>query len=130
MSFLKSLIFRIRIRFLHHEAWALRTAKRYPVLAIYAFMTLWIWFIAAGLPFGLSALVLMEFGGRLGAAMSIFPAAAGLILILPWLFRWYLICAGLMFGKGTLAKRKEIELSQRLERLNQTRGELCPEDPV
>ena len=120
MSFFKSLIFRTRIRFLRHEAWALRTAKRYPLLAIYAFITLWIWILVAALPFGLSALVLMEFGGRLGAAISIFPAAAGLILLLPWFFRWYFICAGLMFGKGTLAKRKEIELSQELEGLNQT----------
>ncbi len=123
MSFLKPLIFRIRIRFLHHEAWALRTAKRHPLLAIYAFITLWIWLIAAGLPFSLSVLVLMEFGGRLGTAISIFPAAAGLILITPWFFRWYFICAGVMFGSVTLAKRKEIELSQRLERLKQARGE-------
>lgn len=123
MSFLKSLIFRIRIRFLRHEAWALRTAKRYPLLAIYAFATLWIWIFVAAVPIGLSVLVLMEFGGRLGAAISIFPAATGLILTTPWFFRWYFICAGVMFGSGTLAKRKEIELSQRLERLKQTRGE-------
>lgn len=119
MSLFKIVILRLKIRYLRHEVWVLRTSIRFPIMSIYLHATLWIWIFVAVLPFSLLALVLMETGGRLGAAISLFPATAGLILMLSWTAGWYGICSGLMFGHGKSARRKYDELTVQLERLKQ-----------
>lgn len=91
-------------------------------LAIFPiFLTVGLWFfLLAGIPslvLFFLAQALLASGGSIGAILGIvvylfhsFFALLALGLVAPWLFGWYFIAAGLMFGRTGRADRKEAEL--------------------
>ncbi|WP_298938411.1 hypothetical protein [uncultured Ruegeria sp.] len=107
----------INLRFTRHEAWTLKAARRVPLLALFAFGTLWVWFFLPMIPFGILVVVLLEKAGIFGAILSMVLGIGALAIIAPWFFRWYFICAGLMIGRTNMAQLKEDDVSDRLERL-------------
>ncbi len=107
----------IKLQFTRHEAWTLKAARRVPLLALFAFGTLWVWFFLPMIPFGILALVLLEKAGIFGAILNMVLGIGALAIVAPWFFRWYFICAGLMIGRPKMAQLKEDDVSDRLERL-------------
>lgn len=107
----------IKLRFARHEAWALKAARRVPLLALFAFGTLCPWFFLPMIPIGILSVVLLEKTGVFGAIVNSMLGIGALAIITPWFFRWYFICAALMFGRTKMAQSKEKEISDRLERL-------------
>lgn len=116
-SHFSNLLHRIKLLFTRHEAWALKAARRVPLFALFAFATLWVWFFLPMIPIGILAFVTLEKAGVLGAIVNMVLGIGGLAIIAPWFFRWYFICAGLMFGRTEMAQSKEDDVSDRLERL-------------
>jgi hypothetical protein len=107
----------IKLKFTRHEIWALNAARRVPLFALFAFGTLWIWFFLPMIPIGILFAVLLVNTGIFGAVLSMVIGLGGLASLAPWFFRWYFICAGLMFGRTKMAQSKDNELSDRLELL-------------
>jgi len=69
------------------------------------------------IPIGLFSVFLLENAGILGAVINMVLGIGGLIILAPWFFRWYFICAGLMFGRTKMAQTKEDEINNRLLQL-------------
>lgn len=69
------------------------------------------------IPIGILSVVLLKNTGIFGAVFNMVLGLGGLAILAPWFFRWYFVCAGLMFGRTDLAQSKEKEVSDRLERL-------------
>jgi len=107
----------IKLKFTRHEIWALKAARKVPLLALFAFGTLRLWFFLPMIPIGIMSVALLENTGILGAVLNMVLGLGGLAIIAPWFFRWYFICASLMFGRTKMAQSKENEVSDRLERL-------------
>jgi hypothetical protein len=109
-----SVTLRIKRAFWRHEMWALNVAERFPLLSIHVFFTLCTW----GLPLVLlNALFLYLF--MLSVPLMIILFVPNLVIgmafwffVGPWLFRWYFICAGLMFGRPGMAHTKRSELEK------------------
>ncbi|CTQ55025.1 hypothetical protein LP7551_03565 [Roseibium album] len=95
----------------------LRNTEKFPILSLFVFGTLWIWFFLPALLFGIPLTLLLENLGIFGKAIQFVLGFGGMVFLVPWFFRWYFICLGLMFGGGTLAQAKEKEISSRLQRL-------------
>ena len=112
----------IKLKFTRHEIWALKVARKLPLFAIFAFGTLWLWFILPMIPIGIMSVVLLENTGTFGAVFNMVLGLGGLAIIAPWFFRWYFICAGLMSGRTKMAQSKENEVSDRLKRLEGTKA--------
>ena len=87
------------------------------MLALFAFGTLWPWVILPMIPIGAFSVFLFEKMGIFGAVLNLFLGLGLLVIIAPWFFRWYFVCAGLMFGRTEMAQSKQNEVSDRLERL-------------
>jgi cell division protein FtsW (lipid II flippase) len=115
-SMFKRAFLSLRLRFTLHEAWALRNAEKLPLFSIFVFGTLWVWFFIPALFFGVPLTLLLVSLGPLGNAIYFSLGFGGMVFLVPWFFRWYFICLGLMFGSGTLARAKEKEISSRLQR--------------
>ena len=107
----------IKLKFTRHEIWAVKAARKVPLFALFAFATLWLWFFLPMIPIGILSVVLLENTGIFGAVFNLILGLGGLAVIAPWFFRWYFICAGLMFGRTKMAQAKENEVSDRLVRL-------------
>lgn len=120
----------ILLKFTRHEAWAIKSARRVPLLALFVFGTLWLWVFLPMIPIGILFVYLLEENGTLGALGAILymflstVAIVGLVVIFLWLARWYFICVGLMFGRTKMAQAKEQEVSARLERLTNNKAEI------
>ncbi|MDF9303489.1 hypothetical protein P5P81_13630 [Tritonibacter mobilis] len=112
----------VKLNFNRHEIWAVKAAQKVPLFALFAFGTLWIWFFLPMIPIGILSVVLLENTGFLGAVFSLVLGLGGLAIVSPWFFRWYFICAGLMFGRTQMAKSKENEVSNRLKLLEDTKA--------
>ena len=112
----------IKLQFTRHEAWALKAARRVPLFALFAFGTLWPWFFLPLIPIGILSVVLLEKTGIFGAIVNMVLGIGALAIIAPWFFRWYFICAGLMFGRTKMAQSKDDDVSDRLERLIGTKA--------
>lgn len=110
----------LQIRFIRHEIWALKASRKIPIFSLFAFGTLWIWFFVPMIPIGFFSIFLLENAGVLGAVVNTVIGIGGLALIAPWFFRWYFVCAGLMFGRKKMAQAKEEDTSARLKRLMTT----------
>ena len=117
-SNLKRLSYWISLRFVRHEAWTLKAARRAPIFSLFAVMTLSVWFFVPMIPIGILYVFLLEKAGIWGAIVNMVLGIGGLATIIPWLFRWYFICAGLMIGCTKLAQSKANEISGRLKRLS------------
>ena len=113
---------RMKLQFTRHEVWALKAARRVPLFALFAFGTLWLWFFLPMIPIGILSVVLLEKAGIFGAIVNMAIGIGGLAIIAPWFFRWYFICAGLMFGRTKMAQSKENEVTDRLEVLRGTKA--------
>jgi len=107
----------IKLKFTRHEIWALKAARLVPLFGLFAFSTLWLWFFLPMIPISILSAVLLWKTGIFGAVLSMVIGLGGLAILVPWFFRWYFICAGLMFGRTKMAQSKDSELSNRLERL-------------
>ena len=106
----------IATQFTIHEAWAIRQARSLPIMGLFFFATLWIWFIAPMVPLALMSAALMERSVLLGvASRSILILAA--FAIAPWALHWYFVCFGMVFGWPGMAQSKEDAIRDRLERL-------------
>lgn len=68
-------------------------------------------------PIGIPTTYLLQTAGTFGAVANMVLGIGALAIIALWLFRWGLICAGLMLGRPKMAQEKEVEISARLERL-------------
>lgn len=112
----------IKLKFTRHEIWAVKAARKVPLLALFAFGTLLLWFFLPMIPIGILSVVLLENTGMFGAVFNMVLGLGGLAIISPWFFRWCFICAGLMFGRTKMAQSKENEVSDRLERLVGTKA--------
>ncbi len=112
----------IKLQFTRHEIWALKASRKVPLFALFAFGTLWLWFFLPMIPIGIMSVVLLENTGIYGAVFNMVLGLGGLAIIAPWFFRWYFICAGLMFGRTKMAQSKENEVSDRLTRLVGTKA--------
>jgi len=112
----------MKLQFTRHEVWALKAARRVPLFALFAFGTLWLWFFLPMIPIGILSVVLLEKAGIFGAIVNMALGIGGLAIIAPWFFRWYFICAGLMFGRTKMAQSKENEVTDRLEVLRGTKA--------
>lgn len=102
-------------RFARHELWALKLAERIPFFALFFAATLWIW----SLPFlPLLALygVLMVRWPVLTLLPTLIFAAAFFFFVVPWVFRWYFLSAGLMFGRTNMAATKRHQLERQLSK--------------
>ena len=110
----------LQLRFTRHEMWALKASRKVPIFSLFAFGTLWIWFFVPMIPIGIFSVFLLENAGVLGAVINMVIGIGGLALIAPWFFRWYFVCAGLMFGRKKMAQKKEDDISARLTRLMST----------
>ncbi|MGJ8594697.1 hypothetical protein [Sulfitobacter sp.] len=103
---------RIALAFTRHEAWAIRTAMRFPFFAIFIHATLWGWVLLIT-----PALVVGAYAQRLGIVglLLIVPLGLGILaLIFPWSLRWYFVCVGLMFGRPRMAQVKAAAVAQSL----------------
>ena len=110
------------LRFTRHEIWALNMALRYPFFGLFAVVALCVvWFLLPSIPVGAIAVYLLLNAETAGivfnVVLSIVFGSAALALFMPWLLRWYLICAGLMFGSKKMAQTKADELVERHARL-------------
>lgn len=118
---LKDLWRRITLKRHLSELRALRLARAFGVFATFPiFLTIAFWWFALNLPVILIAtptIMLMNSdmqAQRLVGGAMLIPVSFYSIIVLvaaaPWFFRWYFIAAGLMFGRTTMADRKESEL--------------------
>jgi hypothetical protein len=104
------------------ELRALRTARAFPLLAIFPIgRTVGFWWFALCAAFVLPPYVLglvltgsaIPLAQGLGSAVLILVqvfAFVALVFVAPWFFRWYFISAGLMLGRAAMADRKEAQL--------------------
>jgi hypothetical protein len=115
---LSPLLRKITLRRHRGELRALRAARLLPPMAIFPIgLTIGGWYLLlAGIP-SLVLFLLQQLSYTLSPVLGLIIlvvnsmiAIAGLCLIAPWFFRWYLIAAGLMFGRTAMADRKEAEL--------------------
>lgn len=113
----------IHLKFTRHEAWAIKSARRVPLLAIFAVVTLWLWVLLPMIPISILSVYLLQEMRALWAILSMFLGPVGLVVMFLWLARWYIICLGLMFGRNKMAQAKEKEVAARLERLTNTKAE-------
>lgn len=118
---LKDLWRKITLKRHTSELRALRLARFFWVFAGFPiFLTIGFWWFALNLPFILIAtptIMLMNSDMHaqriVGWAMFVpvsFYSIIVLVAAAPWFFRWYFIAVGLMFGRTTMADRKEAEL--------------------
>lgn len=84
---------------------------------MFAFGTLWVWYILPATPISFLLLPLLENGGIFGAISVMMIGLAVLLVLATWAFRWYFICVGLMFGRTKMAQAKEDEILRRLKSL-------------
>ncbi|RBW53025.1 hypothetical protein [Ruegeria sp. A3M17] len=105
----------LKLRFTRNEAWALKVAKKVPVMGFFTFGTLWVWFFLPMIPVGIFCVWLLENAGVIGAIASTVLGVGGLAIVAPWFFRWYFICVGLIFGRKRMALSKEDQVSSRLK---------------
>ena len=103
----------IALGFLRHEAWAIKIAMRVPFFAIFIHATLWLWVLLL-MPALLLATYAMVYGGILGVLIASVFALALLAVAAKWLFRWYFVCVGLMFGRQSMAQSKAADIAQSL----------------
>lgn len=73
----------IKLKFTRHEIWALNAARRVSLFAIFAFGTLWLWFILPMIPIGILSVVLLENTGVFGAVLNMVLGLGGLAIIAP-----------------------------------------------
>ena len=104
----------LKLWFTRHEAWALQTAMRFPAFALFPVGTLFIWGFSPALVVAPFFVLVMDTGHIPGLITSLVCALVWLAFISAWLFHWYLICVGLMFGHPRMAKEKAEELAARL----------------
>ena len=107
---------------LRHELWALQTAKRVPVLAVFPVITLAVWPLVPALALSVPCLYLLSQTPKLGALVTAVVAGPFAALIAGWWGHWYLIAAGIMIGKPGMAERKAVALEKNLARLQATSG--------
>ena len=102
----------LRMLFARHELWAVETAMRFPFFALFIHATLWVW----GLPVFPILLLLSAIGegSLIGAAVVMAIGIPLLLVFFIWFVRWYLICAGLMIGRRTMAENKRTNVRTRL----------------
>ncbi|KZL29206.1 hypothetical protein PsAD37_00288 [Pseudovibrio sp. Ad37] len=112
-----SLIQWIRLKFAQHELWAINFALLRPQLSLFGAASLWAWIFPPLLSFGVLIGYLMQNYAVLGSVINLIIGLPALILLAYWVFRWYFICLGLMFGRRNLAEKKRAEISARIERL-------------
>ena len=113
----------IHLKFTRDEAWAIKSARRVPLLALYAFGTLWLWVLLPMIPISILSVYLLQEMRALLAILSMFLGSVGVVVMFLWLARWKFICVGLMFGRTKMAQAKEKEVAARLERLTNTKAE-------
>ncbi len=113
----------IHLKFTRHEAWAIKSARRVPLLALFAFGTLWLWVLLPMIPISILSVYLLQEMRALWAILSMFLGSVGVVVMFLWLARWNFICVGLMFGRTKMAQAKEKEVAARLERLTNTKAE-------
>ena len=104
----------VKTKFLRHEAWALRTAMKFPFFAIFSFATLWPWVCVPALVLAPMFIFAVETGGVVGAILGFSLGLGGLFFVGLWFFPWCFICIGLMFGHPRMAQRKADEIAARL----------------
>ena len=107
----------LKLSFTRHEVWALKASRKVPIFSLFAFGTLWVWCLIPMIPIGMLSIFLMEKTGIFGAIVNMVLGIGGLAFIAPWFFRWYFVCASLMFGRTKTAQAKEDNISARLNRL-------------
>lgn len=117
MYFIKSLRYKLAFAFTRHENWAIKAALRYPLFSIFAAATLWVWFFVPGLVIGIFYIGLLKSAILAGSLFGFIVGPIFLMLFAPWLFQWYFICIGLMFGKPRAAHNKALKVSERLDKL-------------
>lgn len=113
----KHLLHGLALRFTQHEAWALKTARKVPLLSLFVFAPLLLWPLLPAMLIGLPLVVLLENTGPFGASVNFALGLAALAIMAPWVFRWYFVCAGVMFGRTRMAHTKHAEICARLKRL-------------
>ncbi|KZK80946.1 hypothetical protein PsW64_02627 [Pseudovibrio sp. W64] len=112
-----SLIHWIRLKFAQHELWAINFALLRPQLSLFGAASLWAWIFPPLLSFGVLIGYLMQNYAVLGSVINLIIGLPALILLAYWVFRWYFICLGLMFGRRNMAEKKRAEVSARIEKL-------------
>ena len=103
----------ISVGFTRHELWALKSAERMPLFALFFAATLWIWSLPF-LPLLVFYTVLTVRWPTLIFVPSLVLAMAFFFFVAPWFFRWYFLSVGLMFGRTSMAAKKCHQLERRL----------------
>ena len=120
-SFFGRCIHFLKLRFTRHEAWSLNAARQAPLFAMFpVFILILVWVFVPMIPLGIIILYLLYFSLFSDVFGAIFLVAFGLflfVIVMPWFFRWYFICVGLMIRRTRMAQKKEAEILARLERL-------------
>ncbi|WP_208988478.1 hypothetical protein [Pseudovibrio sp. Ad5] len=78
---------------------------------------MWAWIFPPLLSFGVLIGYLVQNYAALGSVINLIIGLPVLILLAYWVFRWYFICLGLMFGRRNMAEKKRAEVSARIEKL-------------
>ncbi|WP_208989361.1 hypothetical protein [Pseudovibrio sp. POLY-S9] len=78
---------------------------------------MWAWIFPPLLSFGVLIGYLVQNYSVLGSVINLIIGLPVLILLAYWVFRWYFICLGLMFGRRNMAEKKRAEVSARIEKL-------------
>ena len=98
----------IHLKFTRHEAWAIKSARRVPLLAIFAVVTLWLWVLLPMIPISILSVYLLQEMRALWDILSMFLGPVGLVVMFLWLARWYIICLGAT--KWRRQKKKRLRL--------------------
>ncbi len=101
-------------RFSRHELWVLGQAERFPLFAIFFAATLWLWIIPVVPLFAIVAVAMQRMPLE-GSIAAIFVGIGFCIVIFPWMLRWHLVCAALMFGQKRQAAELRVHLMDKLE---------------
>lgn len=95
---------------------------------MYPLSTLFVWVFIPGILITLLSLALMAaispmLGSYADIVWAIVAFVTGMpifflmVIVSPWFFRWYFVCAGLFLGRKKMAQEKEDDLNKRLARL-------------
>lgn len=122
-------VFWVKLNFTRHEIWVLTVARRFPPFALFAMGTLFVWgfvpaILIAPLSLALMAPISLVLGSYAFIVWAIVSFVIGMpilfflvVILSPWYFRWYFVCAGLFLGRKKMAQKKEDDLNKRLARL-------------
>ena len=122
---MKGLWRKIKLRFLKHEYWALENSIDLPIFSFFLSMTLWIWIFIPSIALGMlytglsnNVIWLDNFSNSPWAIIPLIGVTAPIsVALLLWWGRWYLICAGLLFGSDKSALTKLGEVQAKLKAL-------------